>query len=193
MNVGDNIRRARKNKGLTQIDVAEMAEIAVNSLRLYEAGKRIPNLEQLQHIARAIGVEWTELVPDDQQGATIAAHVIEKGGLTVKDRNGKIIHQGSSHQLRKMSDAEAYRAGFLQFHSDEERIAYFYRLLNEDGKLAAGGYFFRHLDKNALREVADYVVSLSENSLYKRQDLPAEASADVPKDTTPESPPEGKK
>lgn len=65
MDIGGNIRKARKIRGLTQIDVAEMAEIAVNSLRLYEAGKRTPNLEQLQHIARAIGVEWPSLVDGD--------------------------------------------------------------------------------------------------------------------------------
>lgn len=60
--IGQNIRAERKKKGLTQVIVAEKAGIAVNSLRLYEAGKRHPNLEQLRKIALAIGVPVSDLV-----------------------------------------------------------------------------------------------------------------------------------
>lgn len=78
MDVGANIRRIRKSKGLTQVDVAEIAEIAVNSLRLYEAGKRTPNLEQVQHIAKALGVEWLELVDSDTAAKMTIDHMTGK-------------------------------------------------------------------------------------------------------------------
>lgn len=78
MDVGANICRIRKCKGLTQVDVAEMAEIAVNSLRLYEAGKRTLNLEQVQHIARALDVEWLDLVDGDTAAKMTIDHVVGK-------------------------------------------------------------------------------------------------------------------
>lgn len=42
MTTGEYLRSLRKSKGLTQIEVAEAVGIAVNSLRLYEADKRVP-------------------------------------------------------------------------------------------------------------------------------------------------------
>lgn len=63
--IGRYIREERKKKGLTQAVVAERAGIAVNSLRLYEAGKRFPNVEQLQRIANAIDVDVFSLMDFD--------------------------------------------------------------------------------------------------------------------------------
>jgi transcriptional regulator with XRE-family HTH domain len=39
--------------------------------------------------------------------------------------------------FRKLSNADAYKAGFLQFKSDEDRLAFFYGKLNDDGKRVA--------------------------------------------------------
>lgn len=71
--------------------------------------------------------------------------------------------------FRKLTDSEMYRYRFLQFKSEEDRIAYFYSQLNTDGKLAASACFFRHLREDSLTEVADYVLSLAENPLYQRE------------------------
>lgn len=65
MEIGQKIREARKKKGLTQAVVAQRAKIAVNSLRLYEGGKRQPHLEQIRRIALAIGVTVSDLVGSD--------------------------------------------------------------------------------------------------------------------------------
>ncbi len=62
MGIGERIRNARKAAGLTQVDVAKEAGIAVNSLRLYEAGKRQPNLVQLAQIADALTVDLLDLL-----------------------------------------------------------------------------------------------------------------------------------
>lgn len=195
--IGERIKKLRLERGLTQKQVADSCGMADSAIRKYESGKVTPKYEMLQRIAAALSVEWTELVPVDEQGAAIAAHVIEKAGLTVKDKDGNVIHQGDGRKWRKMTDAEQYRAGFLQFYSEDDRIAYFYRLLNEDGKLAAGVCFFRHLDKATWGEVANYVMGLSENPLYQRpaapQDTPApqEGNDTTPAPDAPGTPPEG--
>lgn len=70
MVLGERIREERKKRGLSQNVVAHNAGIAVNSLRLYEANKRTPNLEQLRRIAIAIGVTVADLV-DNEYWATL--------------------------------------------------------------------------------------------------------------------------
>ena len=95
--------------------------------------------------------------------------------------------------MHKMSEAEVHRAGFLQFKSEEDRIAFFYSLLNIDGKLVASRCFYQHLNKDELSEVADYVEKLSETPQYQRQEPPEgtdTASPESPSEGTGE-PPEG--
>lgn len=62
MELGYMIKAARKAAKLTQAELAEKAGIAINSLRLYEGGKRQPRIEQLQHIADALGVPITDFL-----------------------------------------------------------------------------------------------------------------------------------
>lgn len=63
--IGRLIREERKKKGLTQAVVAKNAGIAVNSLRLYEAGKRCPNLDQIKKIAKALDADPFSLMDFD--------------------------------------------------------------------------------------------------------------------------------
>ena len=46
MEVGAIIREVRKNNGYTQVELAKKIGIAVNSLRLYEAGKIFSTYER---------------------------------------------------------------------------------------------------------------------------------------------------
>lgn len=78
MTVGERIKRARKLKGLTQKQLGELSETSEITVRQYELGKRQPRLEQLRRIASALDVEWTDLVPEDQQGHTVIDHMKDK-------------------------------------------------------------------------------------------------------------------
>ena len=71
MDVGTRIKELRKERGLTQIEVAQKAGIAVNSLRLYEANKRQPRLKQLQSIAAALDVSIARLIGSMDERGTI--------------------------------------------------------------------------------------------------------------------------
>lgn len=62
MNIGEAIRAKRKERGMTQIEVAQAAGIAVNSLRLYESGKRQPKQSVFIDIAHALGTNAVELM-----------------------------------------------------------------------------------------------------------------------------------
>lgn len=61
MKTGEEIKKYRKQQNLTQVELAQKAGIAVNSLRLYEAGKHQPRMKQLQSLATALNVPLSAL------------------------------------------------------------------------------------------------------------------------------------
>ena len=73
MDIGTKIRMIRKSKGITQIDLAANARIAVNSLRLYEANKRQPRADQLRAIASALGVSVADLLFQEKRPGLLPA------------------------------------------------------------------------------------------------------------------------
>ena len=73
--IGRLMREERKKKGLTQASVSQAAGIAVNSLRLYEAGKRKPNIETLIHIAEALGVDPYSIMDFDTASERICQRI----------------------------------------------------------------------------------------------------------------------
>lgn len=75
MTVGERIKQARKLKGLTQKQLGELSETSEITVRQYELGKRQPRLEQLRRIASALDVEWTDLVPLEQQEQTVIDNI----------------------------------------------------------------------------------------------------------------------
>ena len=60
MTVGEHIRKIRKSKGLTQVQLAEKSGVAMISIHQYETGKRAPRLEQLVYIASALEIDPSE-------------------------------------------------------------------------------------------------------------------------------------
>ena len=60
--IGTLLRELRKRKKLSQIEVAKAANIAVHSLRLYEANKRQPRFEQLMAILNALNANMGDLL-----------------------------------------------------------------------------------------------------------------------------------
>ncbi len=91
MDIGAKIRNIRKSKGLTQIEVADRAQIAVNSLRNYEANKRQPNMEQLRAIANALEISLSDLIWQGEGPAKEPLHgmATPHGAYIVSDPESK--------------------------------------------------------------------------------------------------------
>lgn len=172
--LGENIRHLRKVRGLTQEELAKKTGLSTMSIRRYENGERIVTERAMARIADALDVAMYEFFPDDEK--------------IDKDR----FPWWPLHPPRKLSDAEAHKMGFLQFNSDEDRIAFFYSHLNTDGKLVASKCFYQHLDKYKISEVADYIERLSEIPQYQRTEAPQEGTA-APIPNAPETAPESQK
>ena len=73
MSIGDNIKRFRKERGITQKKLGELCGIAEPNIRKYENGKQNPKLETIEKIASALGIDpfdlmgfdyWDQKMPD---------------------------------------------------------------------------------------------------------------------------------
>lgn len=60
--IGANIRRARTRRKLTQDDLAQTVHTTRQTISNYETGRSRPDVETLQRLADALGVELTELL-----------------------------------------------------------------------------------------------------------------------------------
>jgi transcriptional regulator with XRE-family HTH domain len=64
LTIGQNIKLARKNAGLTQKQLAEKSGIATITLQQYERDVREPKLETIARIARALNLYASDLIID---------------------------------------------------------------------------------------------------------------------------------
>lgn len=62
MTVGDRIRAVRKQRNMTQKQVADNCGMKESNFRAYELGNANPKTETLKRIAKALGVPWTALL-----------------------------------------------------------------------------------------------------------------------------------
>lgn len=62
MNIGYNLRKIRKDQGLTQDELSEITKISIASIQRYELGKRQPNIQTVNKFAQALGVPLSEIL-----------------------------------------------------------------------------------------------------------------------------------
>lgn len=65
MSIGENIKKCRKNQGLTQKKLAEKATISRSYLADVENNRYNPSLDVLQSIASALGISTQQLFKDN--------------------------------------------------------------------------------------------------------------------------------
>lgn len=59
---GQRLRRLRKNKGLTQAELAELIGVYERRIRRWEINEGIPRIEEVRKLAEALGVPQAELL-----------------------------------------------------------------------------------------------------------------------------------
>jgi transcriptional regulator with XRE-family HTH domain len=62
-NVGKKIRKARRNKGLKQVEVAVEAGMSPSYYGKIERGVVNPSLEKLHKIIKSLGVKSSDILP----------------------------------------------------------------------------------------------------------------------------------
>ncbi len=65
MNIGENIKKYRKERNLTQSQLGKLSNTPVITLGRYERGERVPTFDVLKNIADALDIELIDLISDD--------------------------------------------------------------------------------------------------------------------------------
>ena len=94
MTIGENIKEARKLRGLTQTALAEKIGIRPDMMRKYETDIRTPKQDRLQEIADALDVSIYSLLNVDTDDAALMNMLFEleeKYELSIKANEDKII------------------------------------------------------------------------------------------------------
>ena len=68
---GENIKRIRKEKNITQKQLAERSGLSVTSIQYYECGKFKPKVEQVERLAEALEVSPVEIMGFNYCDSTI--------------------------------------------------------------------------------------------------------------------------
>lgn len=83
----ENIKRIRAEKGLTQKDVAEGADMLVPTYSRLERGQANPSLGSMYRVATALGVEVRDLLqPSEIKDRSLAEKLEYIGTLSESDR-----------------------------------------------------------------------------------------------------------
>lgn len=88
MTIGENIKRIRKEKGLTQKKLGELCGIAESNIRKYENGKQNPKIETIQKIATALKVSLFDVISISEYNSLIDTKVKEQIQNDIK--SGKV-------------------------------------------------------------------------------------------------------
>lgn len=79
MKFGDKLREARKNKGLTQLELSKLAGVSIRTIINYETGERYPKKRELYYtLAEILDVDVNYLLTEEDD---IITDAYEKGGL----------------------------------------------------------------------------------------------------------------
>lgn len=70
MTVAENIKRIRKEKGMTQKQLGEKCRMSESALRQYELGYRNPKIQTIRRISDALGVSLKELIGNDYKSVS---------------------------------------------------------------------------------------------------------------------------
>ncbi len=69
----ENLKKARKAAGLSQIAVADQLGVAKSTYSLYESGKREPDVPKIKKLAQILGVS-SDVLLGITESTTLAAH-----------------------------------------------------------------------------------------------------------------------
>lgn len=76
--LGDNIRQLRKNKGLTQEELAIRLNVVRQTLSKWEKGLSVPDAEMLQKIAEILQVDVKQLLGENVEAKPEPNEIVEQ-------------------------------------------------------------------------------------------------------------------
>lgn len=159
MNVGKNIKMYRKKHGFTQEELGKLSELSKNAIYNYENNKRVPTVDVLKRIAKALDVQLTDLISDDSNNIYIdicgeplevtyrKLEVLSADKTFMEDMLNEILHK-EKHELN------LFEQTLLIAYSDQEHFVNLYceilKFLANDVLQKQLGYSFKDLASNEI-------------------------------------------
>jgi transcriptional regulator with XRE-family HTH domain len=94
MAFADKLTRIRKNRQLTQQELAQQVGIGISQMRRYEKGSSSPTLEVIKNLALTLGVSTDELIFDNNERVA-ASKILDKELL----RQFEIVSRLTPHDI----------------------------------------------------------------------------------------------
>jgi len=183
MTVGEHIREIRKQRGMTQAQLAEKSGVAAISIHQYETGKRNPQLAQLIRIAAVLGFDWNSIVTEEERRRIVMGRNSEASktsgvGVVV---GGKIIAPDGFESKYGVWAGEGIEAG------GPVEIG-----LIVQGEMARANKAMEQMTEEGRGKVADYAEDILPR--YRAETAPQSPPSPQEGNTSdaPETPPEGK-
>lgn len=83
--IGSKIKRLRKERGLTQGDLADRSGVSFRAIQDIELGKRSPRSDTVEMLAQALGVQPGELLSTNGPSSHSLSATVIQGPLTASD------------------------------------------------------------------------------------------------------------
>lgn len=93
MIIGEKIKRCRKEKGFTQMDMAVMLEVSENTYRNIENNTSSPDIITIDKIAKFLDKDFTDLLPDECINITNTDNKGGNNGYIINNLPEKLIEQ----------------------------------------------------------------------------------------------------
>lgn len=104
MTLADKLKEARKNAGLTQIELAEKLCVSRQAITKWETGKGIPDVDNLRMISKVLDVSIDFLL--DDEGVLDKTVIKEQINLDDYVKEGKLRSKKDAVVYAKYPDAE---------------------------------------------------------------------------------------
>lgn len=106
--IGERIKSARKERGLTQKGLAAQVGVPYQTIQYWENGRRNPKIDNLQKVADALDtdVNWLLRGSVAQQQAEFARHVLHKKSGAAKLSEVNQVFNTASDQSAEMAAPE---------------------------------------------------------------------------------------
>ena len=125
MDFKDILKTLRKNKGLTQIELAKLTGLTRSAIGMYELGKREPSFEVLETLADFFNVDMNTLLGRKEFTDEISEPA-EKDEREIEKDLQDMLHSVSTASFNSSSeieDIEAFKAAVKVAMIQAKRIA----------------------------------------------------------------------
>ncbi len=120
--VGTKIKEFRKNKKLTQQDLADLVGVKNSAISNYEQGIRIPKRDFLFRVANALGVSIDEFFPIQSEETSSILSEINKISSQLEEPRQKIVLNTATNQLDEQNQEKKKESKIVSIKNEQEKF-----------------------------------------------------------------------